>query len=234
MSPTRAHPTSVASRTRAHVKLQTPTPPPQERTHQQPVHPSSLPRRTCCLRDPHSLALSDQPLPLRSRERGGGTGAHTPLGSLKWPNKGSAPEPGRELQAFNQPSSPCGCTSCCYSPAPPHARPRGQPCPRRTRLAAALAKLRPPRSPSVFAISARNTEGGLVGSRTGSAAHRGAAEGLWGARWCEVGAEVLQQPLEQIPSRSLFFPSAALAAPQDRQAAANNELCFSGLWPQLI
>ena len=68
-----------------------------------------------------------------------GTQAHTPSGSPKSPNKGSAPEPSRELQAFNQPSSSCCCTSCCYSPAPPRALPPGKPSPRRTGLAGAPA-----------------------------------------------------------------------------------------------
>lgn len=31
-----------------------------------------------------------------------------------------------------------------------------------------------------------------------------------------------------------YFLSAALTAPQDRRATANNELCFFGVWPQLI
>lgn len=139
VSPTRAHPTSIA-------------PVPARTSSSRPPSPGrNPPAGSPCTRARHlggpaarrtrtawRCAIGPFPSDPGVGKRGA-NGAHTPLGSPKWLNKGSAPEPSRELQAFNQPSSPCGCTSCCYSPAPPHARPRGQPCPRRTRLAAALA-----------------------------------------------------------------------------------------------
>lgn len=165
------------------------------------MHPGSPPRRTC--HPQQSRALHKQPFPLRS---GGGPKPTPPSAPRSRLIKEVPRSSAANFRHYKSALLILLLHILLLFPSSASRSSSGQIQPSEDWAGRSPSQLRPPRLPSVLAISAPKTEGGIVGSRTGSAAHRGGLSGVQGARCREVGAEVLQQPLGQNRSRSLLFP----------------------------